>query len=504
MTTRERRKMQGAGRAGTTLRRSSGPRSRECEPDPLGVSLEALVREKRRQFAAQRARVPTLRAEAAALRAEAAALTGRAAIRRQKDLERRADALEREADAVASGETERLYEERVVRYIEAYRWTQAEERWLSRKRGPSDEDISEGEGEGEGTALPRRPPKRRCYRPDARGKEKGEGEGEGEGEGGGGGGGGRDAPDSGEGAAKARAKGERGAAAPPPSAPSALPNDRDTALQHGLQRQRALIVREYLTEFEGHSAPMHLVHQDLCRACDEPLLLSVNGSLMVCPRCGCGYPYIDTTTASMSYGEEVEFSSFTYKKVHHFDDWLKRIQNKGTKRAEPWVLDIVMKWHYDKGYTSATQIRRDTVRHALKENGLRRYYEYDMQIYCRITNQSPPYMTPEQEEICRLMFASIQAPYVKWKAVIDPKRRNFLSYSLCLYLFCMLLGWHEFLPYFSLLKGVDKLQKQLLIWRGITRDLQWDFVPPPGVHVPPLSADMIAAAEAMSPSMSRP
>jgi hypothetical protein len=72
---------------------------------------------------------------------------------------------------------------------------------------------------------------------------------------------------------------------------------------------------------------------------------------------------------------------------------------------------------------------------------------------------------------------AIQAPFIKWKAIVDPKRRNFLSYSYVLFKFCQLLGWTQYLQYFSLLKGKEKLRKMDEIWRGICLEMEWDFIP---------------------------
>jgi hypothetical protein len=247
--------------------------------------------------------------------------------------------------------------------------------------------------------------------------------------------------------------------------------------RRAIQNQNRLLVKEFLAEFEGEAPPMHITQFDVCTACNESLITSVNGSLLICPSCLMGYPYMDATTAAMSYGEEVEFAPYSYKRVHHFEDWLKKFQAKGSRRVEDEILVLVMQWHRERGL-ACEKVQRETVRKALKEHGLRKYYDKSMQIYCRITGNAPPCMTPEQENQARLMFQAIQVPYVKWKAVYDPTRRNFLSYAFCLHMFCLREGWHEFLPYFTLLKGEDKLKKQLAIWRGICRDLGWKYIDP--------------------------
>ncbi|AGO83883.2 Poxvirus Late Transcription Factor VLTF3 like protein [Pandoravirus salinus] len=239
------------------------------------------------------------------------------------------------------------------------------------------------------------------------------------------------------------------------------------------------LLREYRAEFEEQAPPMHIVQHDACPTCAVPLLLSVNGALLTCPECRAGYPYMDATTASMAYGDEVEFLSNNPKKAHHFEDRLKMFQGKGSKKVTKHVLDSVMEWHAAQGITSIDDITTLTVRQALKANAFKDHYDFEMYIWCCITGKPAPTLGPTKENYCRQMFMRIQAPYAKWKARIDPTRINFLSYGYVLYKFFQLLDWTEYLPYFSLLKGRDKLEKQEAIWKGICKDVEWPFIPAP-------------------------
>jgi hypothetical protein len=83
-------------------------------------------------------------------------------------------------------------------------------------------------------------------------------------------------------------------------------------------------------------------------------------------------------------------------------------------------------------------------------------------------------MKPEVEEQLCNMFQKIQEPFERH---CPPDRINFLSYSYVIYKFCQLLGYHEYLPYFSLLKSKDKLRTQDKIWKNICLDIGWKFYP---------------------------
>lgn len=253
-----------------------------------------------------------------------------------------------------------------------------------------------------------------------------------------------------------------------PGVPEAAPID--------YRQANRLLIREFLSEFENRPAPMYLVQKHVCLSCGDPLLLAINISMLICKRCKYGYPHMDTTTASMAYGDEVELTQFSYKTQHHCDDWIKKFQAKSSKIVERKIIDVVMNWLWDNGHRDKTKITRAMCRLALKKMNLHRYYDHVMQIWCRITGNYPPCMTPEEEDIYRAMFAAIQVPFLKWKDKVEPGRHNFLSYGYVLYKFCQLLGWNQYLQYFSLLKGKDKLRRQDDMWRGICLELGWKFI----------------------------
>ena len=82
-------------------------------------------------------------------------------------------------------------------------------------------------------------------------------------------------------------------------------------------------------------------------------------------------------------------------------------------------------------------------------------------------------MPQELEDKLRLMFHAIQAPFEKHK---PENRKNFLSYSFCLYKLCELLGHDEYLPCFPLLKSKEKLYVQDQIWFKICDELRWQAI----------------------------
>ena len=217
-----------------------------------------------------------------------------------------------------------------------------------------------------------------------------------------------------------------------------------------------------------------LAESDMCKRCSRQMVMIPGAALLSCTECGISKPYLDATSASTAYGEEVEFSNFSYKRSNHFQEWLNSFQAKETTEIPQSVFTRVMEELYRQRLSDLNQITTKKVREVLKDLKLRKYYEHVTQITCRLNGKQPPRMTPDQEEQCRLMFMAIQGPFEK---NCPPDRKNFLSYSYCLYKFCELMGYDEFLPCFSLLKGRDKLFKQDMIFKRICEDLGWTWLP---------------------------
>jgi len=72
------------------------------------------------------------------------------------------------------------------------------------------------------------------------------------------------------------------------------------------------------------------------------------------------------------------------------------------------------------------------------------------------------------------MFKEIQAPFLRH---CPQSRKNFLSYSFCLHKLVQILGLHDYLKYFTLLRSREKLYIQDQIWKKICEDLGWTMYP---------------------------
>lgn len=211
-----------------------------------------------------------------------------------------------------------------------------------------------------------------------------------------------------------------------------------------------------------------------CVSCNSSnLFYDEMSSDTICKDCGCANY---TFSGERSYKEEQENEQkiiYSYKRENHFNEWLAQFQAKEVTNI-PDEIFVLLKNEFKKQKASKSEITHARVRELLKKLKLNKYYEHVPYISSILNGIKPPRMTQALEEKLRIMFHHIQKPFTKH---CPAERKNFLSYSYILYKFCELLSEDEFLVCFPLLKSKDKLYKQDLIWKNITDELQWEFIP---------------------------
>jgi hypothetical protein len=265
-----------------------------------------------------------------------------------------------------------------------------------------------------------------------------------------------------------------------------LASRANDALNRGVHNED-MLVDEFQALVEHRNPTIVPITQDVCRACKLPMKLTQE-SRMACPKCGACVMYLDATSFSMAYGDEVEFTKFTYRRENHFQECMNQFQAKQTTELSNatlmQVLQVLQEQHH---VTKPDDIKICMMRPTLKEldkrkragtlaagMNFRKLYEHYMLIYTRLSGKPPPRLTPEQESNMKMLFRAIQMPFEKHRPA---DRTNFLSYNYCLFKFCQLLGYDTFLCYFSLLKCDDKLLKCDDIMKKIFKDLGWTWIP---------------------------
>lgn len=271
---------------------------------------------------------------------------------------------------------------------------------------------------------------------------------------------------------------------------------RDERLAFLNQRKREL-EDQLLIKVKKQLPITQVAPADVCAdpKCRVALIHMPNGTDMVCPRCHTAYPYMDTipgTNNAVSFKEEQDSTpSGGYNKSAHQEDLLKKVQGKGGKIVSDAQMMQIVNYLFEEGVRpedlcspppnprmapQPTKEGIELIRKAMKD--LKMNKNHLTQVYCRLTNCLPPHVSPEREEVLGLLFRLIEkGPYQKWKAIFDPKRNNFMSYTFSTRKFVELLNWEDLVPWFPLLKGEAKLHKQELIWEGICGDMGWKYIP---------------------------
>ena len=235
------------------------------------------------------------------------------------------------------------------------------------------------------------------------------------------------------------------------------------------------VMKDAMQEVDGTVPDLKIMPNEICDECDDVMVLESRSSTLVC-WCGNWRHYLDATSSHMAYGEEVEFTAFAYLRMNHYNERLTYSQAKESTRIELSDIYKVMNHLIDIGVTDVNKITMEMTYLAAKKLKMRHVYKQNTQLWCRITGNPPPRMTPEEEEKLRAMFKAVNHLWVKYK---PEERKNFLSYNYCLYKFCEILGLESKKGLYKLLKGDKKLEKQDEIFKKICADkeLQWQFIP---------------------------
>ncbi len=211
-----------------------------------------------------------------------------------------------------------------------------------------------------------------------------------------------------------------------------------------------------------------------CRSCaSSNIYYDSNTGDDICMDCAICHPSL---SGDFDYNDEKNMDKiviYSYKRENHFNEWINQFQAKeNTTLPQNLVTDV--KNDLAKQRLRQNDITQKKVKESLRKLGYNKYYEHIPYITTLLNGTKPPVMSPELEEKLRNMFHAIQGPFDKF---CPNERTNFLSYSYILYKFCELLGHDEYLDFFPLLKSREKLYKHDQIWKKITEELKWEWIP---------------------------
>jgi hypothetical protein len=259
-------------------------------------------------------------------------------------------------------------------------------------------------------------------------------------------------------------------------------NDDHSDELNDIINKKNRLIDEYMLKFENKCYNHKRVTQNLnCQNCNVPY--DIEEGYLVCSLCGlCDNAIIHAEDLSFKEMRDYEYRpQFTYDKMSHLDDWLRRFQSKENRVIPQEVLDKVILQAKKEKVQNLNLLTEDKVKKYLKRLNLNEYYDNIIGIINRINGRPPFKLTTEIETKVKMMFQQIQKPYEKYK---PSGRKNFLSYSYCIHKLFQILGLHEFSTYFPLLKSVDKLRQQDDIFKKIVAEMseqdksvKWVFYP---------------------------
>jgi rubrerythrin len=221
--------------------------------------------------------------------------------------------------------------------------------------------------------------------------------------------------------------------------------------------------------------------QIFCQDCN--ITLEIHSGYGVCPDCG---KCIRTLHLADQPGfKEIQDlyirPQFSYDKMTHLEEWLRRFQAKEHKEIPQNILDVVLLEAHKERVTDLNTLTEKQVKRYLKKLELNDYYDNIISIINRLNNRPRFVLTPEVEGKIKEMFKMVQEPFDRYK----PKgRKNMLSYSYILNKFFRILKLDEFSKYFFLLKSPEKLRQQDETFKKIVEELAvkdpytgWKFFP---------------------------
>jgi len=254
----------------------------------------------------------------------------------------------------------------------------------------------------------------------------------------------------------------------------------DSFVNTEINTSRSELYNDYIRTFYPSLTQISIPKKEVtCKLCNSSSFIydSKNGN-EVCSKCGLSNFLLIVEDSPHVFNENIEqLNVFNYKRHNHFQECLNQLQAKENTTIPENIIRDLREEFKKYNITDKNIITSALVKNYLKKLKYNKYYEHIPIIINELCGIDAPKMTRELEEQLKIMFDEIQIPFEKYSKMISPERKNFLNYNYIFYKMCQLLNKDEFLNCFPLLKSREKLYEHDLIWKGICKDLRWEFVP---------------------------
>jgi hypothetical protein len=223
----------------------------------------------------------------------------------------------------------------------------------------------------------------------------------------------------------------------------------------------------------------YITNYNKCKRCNyEDVHYNEKHGADICINCGLVEDYIRYDESNIAYNDDIQQKFyFDYKRSNHFHDCLEQLQAREHTTIPKKIIEELTAELKKYNITDPSKLTPKLVKVYLKKLGYNKYYEHVPIIINELCGLPAPKISEELEQQLKVMFNEIQKPFEKYKKIYSPLRKNFLNYDYTLYKMLELLEKDEFLKCFSLLKSREKLYEHDQIWKGICKDLSWQFIP---------------------------
>lgn len=251
-------------------------------------------------------------------------------------------------------------------------------------------------------------------------------------------------------------------------------NEEDN-INHKIIQDKSSLVDKYMSIInKKYVRNVEEENIEMCKVCNNQMICLQQDAIMICNLCGYQELLLVEQNRPILKQNTKDTSHFCYKRINHFREWCNQVQGKESTDIPDEVFERILSEIKKEKILDLKKITYAKMRDILKRLRINKYYEHINYIINRINGIPTPQFSPELEDKLCNMFKSIQAPFLKH----CPKdRKNFLSYSYVLYKFFQILGLHEYLKYFPLLKSREKLYIQDQIWKKICIELNYEIIP---------------------------
>jgi len=260
----------------------------------------------------------------------------------------------------------------------------------------------------------------------------------------------------------------------------------DTFVNSKIVNDKTELYNEYIKKFNPE---LKLINENKkfqqrhCSSCMiNNFIFDVKNSEEICKNCGAstyliGIDDFNNTLVENNQDTKNNNMSFNYKRNNHFQECLNQMQAKENTTIPPRIIKDLTFEFKKYNITDPKYITYSLVKSYLRKLKYNKYYEHIPTIINEFCGLRAPVLTSQLEQELKIMFDQIQAPFEKWSKIISPARKNFLNYNYIFFKMCQSLKKDEFLSIFPLLKNREKLYEHDQIWRGICKELNWNFIP---------------------------